>query len=201
MTIDSRGVVSEFDFEELANQLMEQGVSASPADLHGCLCGLLAAGAQHEAEAGLAGLSHALDLELHGELAEQVMALYVSTGRALEDDEFDFYPLLLDDSADIVSRTGALAGWCRSFLAGYAKVSASALGQQAALPGDNSEILRDLAAIADADVDDLEENEESEKSYAELTEYIRFAALNAYSDSVLGKPGIVPEGPEGSQLH
>ena len=201
MTIDSRGVVSEFDFEELANQLMEQGVSASPADLHGCLCGLLAAGAPHEAEAGLAGLSHALDLELHGELAEQVMALYVSTGRALEDDEFDFYPLLLDDSTDIVSRTAALSGWCRSFLSGYAQVSASAPGQQSALPGDSSEILRDLAAIADADVDDLEEGEESEKSYAELTEYIRFAALNAYSDSVLGKLGNLPEGPEGSQVH
>jgi hypothetical protein len=54
-----------------------------------------------------------------------------------------------------------------------------------ALPGDSSEILRDLAAIADADLEELAEDEESERSYAELTEYVRFAALNAYADNAL----------------
>ena len=150
MTTNSRGEVSQFDFEELANQLLEQGQAASPADLHGCLCGLLAAGASHQAEAGMDGLNQALDLDLHGELAEQVMALYVVTAQALDNDEFDFYPLLLDDEADIASRTAALAGWCRSFLAGYAQVSAAASRPRAALPGDSSEILQDLAAIAEA---------------------------------------------------
>jgi uncharacterized protein YgfB (UPF0149 family) len=53
------------------------------------------------------------------------------------------------------------------------------------LPGDSSEILRDLAAIAEADTDDLDEDEETERSYAELTEYVRFAVLNAYSDAMI----------------
>ena len=185
MSTDSRGVVSQFDFEELANQLMEQGLEASPADLHGCLSGLLASGASHEAEAGIDGLVQALDLDLHGELAEQVMALYVATAQCLDNDEYDFYPLLLDDSADIVSRTSALAGWCRSFLAGYTQGSTGAGRQLNVLPGDSSEILRDLAAIAEADLEELAEDEEAEKSYAELTEYIRFAALNAYADNAL----------------
>jgi uncharacterized protein YgfB (UPF0149 family) len=185
MSTNSRGVVSQFDFEELANQLLEQGLEASPADLHGCLSGLLASGASHEAEAGIDGLLQALDLDLHGELAEQVMALYVATAQCLDNDEYDFYPLLLDDSADIVSRTSALAGWCRSFLAGYTQGSAGAGRQLNVLPGDSSEILRDLAAIAEADLEELAEDEEAEKSYAELTEYIRFAALNAYADNAL----------------
>ena len=185
MSTNSRGVVSQFDFEELANQLMEQGLEASPADLHGCLSGLLASGASHEAEAGIDGLVQALDLDLHGELAEQVMALYVATAQCLDNDEYDFYPLLLDDSADIVSRTSALAGWCRSFLAGYTQGSTGAGRQLNVLPGDSSEILRDLAAIAEADLEELAEDEEAEKSYAELTEYIRFAALNAYADNAL----------------
>ena len=188
MSINSRGEVSQFDFEELANLLLEQGQEASSADLHGCLCGLLASGASQEAEAGIDGLDQALGLELHGELAEQVMALYVATAQSLENDDYDFYPLLLDDSADIVSRTAALAGWCRSFLAGFIQGSAGGNRQPEALPGDSSEILRDLAAIAEADVQELAEDEESEKSYAELTEYIRFAALNAYADNALGHP-------------
>ena len=185
MSTNSRGVVSQFDFEELANQLMEQGLEASPADLHGCLSGLLASGASHEAEAGIDGLVQALDMALHGELAEQVMALYVATAQCLDNDEYDFYPLLLDDSADIVSRTSALAGWCRSFLAGFTQGSVGAGRQLNVLPGDSSEILRDLAAIAEADLEELAEDEEAEKSYAELTEYIRFAALNAYADNAL----------------
>ena len=201
MTTNSRGEVSQFDFEELANQLLEQGQAASPADLHGCLCGLLAAGASHQAEAGMDGLNQALDLDLHGELAEQVMALYVVTAQALDNDEFDFYPLLLDDDADIASRTAALAGWCRSFLAGYAQVSAAASRPRAALPGDSSEILQDLAAIAEADHDDLVEDEESEKNYAELTEYIRFAALNAYADSAPQDPGAAGSGSGVPRLH
>jgi uncharacterized protein YgfB (UPF0149 family) len=162
---------------------------------------LLAAGASHEAEAGLAALHQSLDLDLHGELAEQVMALYVVTGLALDDDDFDFYPLLLDDSADLVSRTVALAGWCRSFLSGYAQASAAADQQRSGLPGDSSEVLRDLAAIAEADTDDLEDDEESERAYAELTEYIRFAALNAYTDSLLGAAEEKTIDPGGSRLH
>lgn len=201
MSTNSRGEVSQFDFEELANQLLEQGVSASPADLHGCLCGLLAAGASHEAEVGIAGLNQALDLDVHGELAEQIMALYVATAASLEDDDFDFYPLLHDDSADIFSRTAALAGWCRSFLSGYAQASATRNAQQSTLPGDSREILQDLAAIAEADTDDIAEDEESEKSYAELSEYIRFAALNAYADRVLSIAPDFPTDPQGSQLH
>jgi uncharacterized protein YgfB (UPF0149 family) len=201
MSTNSRGEVSQFDFEELANQLLEQGLAASPADLHGCLSGLLAAGASHEAEVGIAGLNQALELDLHGELAEQVMALYIATAQSLQNDEFDFYPLLLDDDADIFSRTAALAGWCRSFLAGYASGSASRSSLPGAPPGDSSEILRDLAAIAEADLEELAEDEESERSYAELTEYIRFAALNAYADSVLDSAGDPAAEPGGPLLH
>ena len=201
MSTNSRGEVSQFDFEELANQLLEQGSAASPADLHGCIVGLLAAGAGHEAEAGLAALHQSLELDLHGELAEQVMALYVATGLALGDDDFDFYPLLLDDSADLATRTAALSDWCRSFLSGYAHASAAADQQPPALPGDSSEVLRDLAAIAEADTDDIGEDEESERAYAELTEYIRFAALNAYADRVLGVAVENTTDPQGSELH
>jgi len=186
MSVNSRGEESEFDFEELANQLLEQGCDASPSDLHGCLCGLLAAGAAHDAESGLDALNQALDLDLHGELAQQVMALHVATAAALEDEEFDFHPLLMDDSAELAARTAALAGWCRSFLSGYAHQSAAGARQGEALPGNIAEILQDLAAIADADVEELEEDEESEKSYAEVAEYIRFAALNAYTDNAHG---------------
>lgn len=195
------GDLQVFDFDEVANQLLEQGVQSSPSQLHGCLCGVLAAGAAPEAEVGMAALNQALELDLHGELADQIMQLYTVTAASLSDDEFDFHPLLPDDSTDIALRTEAMAQWCRGFLAGYAQVSAGAGGQRAALARDSGEILTDFAVIAEAGVDEDSEEEESESSYAELVEFIRFAALNAYMDAVAGLEGEQSTRPQGRPLH
>jgi len=171
--------VAVFDFDEVANHLLDQGLDLSPSTLHGCLCGLLAAGAPAQAEAGLALLTQALDINLHGELAGQMMQLYEVSAAALIDEEFDFYPLLPDDDVDIVTRTDALAAWAGGFLGGFAQVNKTQVGQ------DSSEILRDFAAIAEASVDDQhdEDEEESESNFLEVSEYLRFAALNVFMDS------------------
>ncbi len=168
-----------FDFEEIANHLLEQGLELSPSELHGALCGLLAGGADGSAEAGLAGLARAMGVELHGELAALAMALYRQTSAALRDEAFDFHPLLPDDDTELQQRVAALGGWCRGFLAGFSQACSAATG------GDTAEILGDIAAMAEAAVDPEEEEEESENSFAELVEYLRFAALNVYMDTLV----------------
>ncbi len=40
--------VEPVDFDEIADHLLEQGHQRSPSELHGCLCGLLAAGGPAE---------------------------------------------------------------------------------------------------------------------------------------------------------
>jgi hypothetical protein len=177
------GEATIFDFDEIANLLLEQGQEASPAELHGCLSGLLAAGATPEPEVGLDALGQALDLVLHGELADQMMQLYRVTAAALEDEEFDFHPLMPDDDVDIAVRTAALASWCRGFLSGFAHVTAGTDKGGSPLSTDSSEILRDFAAICEAAVDEDDEEDESEGAYMELIEFARFAALNVYMDS------------------
>ena len=169
--------IGVFDIDELSNHLLEQGLETSPSRIHGCLCGLLAAGAPGQPEAGLALLGQALELTLHGELAGQVMQLYQVSAAALEDEEFDFHPLLPDDEVDIETRTLAVADWASGFLSGFAQVNQAQVGQ------DSSEILRDFAAIAEASVDEGEEEEESENAYMEIVEYLRFASLNVFMDS------------------
>lgn len=169
---------SIFDFDELADHLLEQGLDASPAQLHGCLCGLLCAGAGFEAERGLDGLGQALDISVHGELAESLLSLYTVSRAALADEEFSFHLLLPDDEVDIESRTGALAHWCKGFLAGFAQVSSGGAG--AAFSEEATDILRDIGSISEASVGEDESEEESESSYVELVEYLRFAALNLF---------------------
>ncbi|MEM8548143.1 MAG: UPF0149 family protein [Pseudomonadota bacterium] len=182
---DVNGDGQVFDFDELANHLLEQGLQTSPSGIHGCSSGLLAAGGGSEGEFALSALADALDLHVHGELAEQVMALHTTTAAALADEEFEFHLLLPDDEVEIAQRTEAMAHWCKGFLAGFALAAASAGDSEApaAMSTESSEILRDIAAIAEAGVDEQADEEESEESYVELVEYLRFAVLNLALDN------------------
>ena len=110
------------------------------------------------------------------------MRLYTVTASALIDDEFDFHLLLPDDEVEIDQRTDSLAAWCSGFLAGFALVSADT-ENGAKLSADSTEILKDIAQIAQAGVDSEAEEEESEESYFELVEYLRFASMNLYLDA------------------
>jgi uncharacterized protein YgfB (UPF0149 family) len=53
---EESGASGVFLFDEFADHLQEQGVDASPSRVHGCLSGLLAAGAPRQAEYGLDAL-------------------------------------------------------------------------------------------------------------------------------------------------
>ena len=173
-----------FDFDDIADQLVEQGERVSPAELHGCLAGLLGSLGHISEDAALAGLNTALGLDLHGELAERVQQLYAVTAEAVADDAFDFHPLLPDDDEDIDQRTDAMAAWCRGFLAGYAQGKVSGGDTGAVVAADSAEALKDFAAIAQAAVDDEQDEEDAEQDYAEVVEYLRFAALNVVMDSL-----------------
>ena len=176
--------VGVFDFDEFADHLLDQGLLASPSQLHGCLCGLLGAGAPAQPEYGLDALAQALDLEVHGELASRIMQLYTVTEAALQDEEFTFLPLLPDEEEEIALRTAALASWCDGFLAGFAYVTAAADSNSSALSQETGEILRDIAAMAQAEPAADESEEEAEDSYIELMEYLRVAVVNVFMDSL-----------------
>lgn len=182
---DIAGALQVFDFEEFANHLLEQGLQCSPSEIHGGLCGLLSAGAALEPELGLAALCQFLEVDLYGELAEQTMQLYTVSAQALLDEEFQFHPLLPEDDADIAERTAAVALWCKGYLSGFAHHTAQAdHPSQSDLSADSKEILVDIAAIAEADNDDEATEEESEDSYFEIVEYLRFAVLNVFMDTL-----------------
>lgn len=189
-----------FDFDEIANHLLDQGQQTSPSDLHGCLSGFLAAGTAVSPEAALDNACTALHVTLHGELAEIVQKLYTVTAAALLDDAFDFHPLLPDDDAELEVRTEALADWSRGFLAGYAQGKVTTGSMESKVASDSAEALKDLAVIAQAGIDEDATEEESEQSYSEILEYLRVAALNVFLDSLGAnegaKGGVLPDDPE-----
>lgn len=170
-------------FDEIANHLLEQGALVSPSRVHGCLSGLLSAGASCQAEFGLDALADVLDLVAHGELADRVLQLYTISGAALRDEEFTFVPLLPDDEVDIAQRAEALADWCNGFLAGFAYVAAGEDAAGSTLSQPSSEALTDIAAFAQLEVGADGHDEDAEGHYTELVEYLRVAVINLFLDN------------------
>jgi uncharacterized protein YgfB (UPF0149 family) len=170
-------------FDDIAGELLDQGLMQSPSELHGCLAGLIAGGADTSGEAGLAGVAEALGFDPHGRLVDDLCALYSGTARLLMDEALSFEPLLPDDDSGLEERTGALADWCRGFLSGFAQARVKVHGTGGAVAADSAEALKDFAAIAQAGVGD-EYDEDAERAYAEVVEYTRFAAMNVMLDSL-----------------
>lgn len=173
------------EFDELANALLEQGEMLSPAELHGCLCGLLGGGFAGDVESLLAALEQTLDVSLHGSLADAVATLHRELLACLIEGSFDFQPLLPEDDLELPQRVLAMASWCRSFLSGYAQARVQANAQTGAVAPDSAEALRDFAGIAQAssEDDEFESEDDAERHYAELLEYVRVAAMNVLMDA------------------
>ena len=182
---DSNKQTAVFDFDELANHLLEQGLESSPSEIHGCLTGLLASGAPVEAELALVALADVLHLTVHGELASQSMELFAVTASALQDEEFDFHLLLPDDETAIAQRAESLALWCAGFLGGYAQGTAASGRAKGVVGKDCEEILQDIEAFSQAEADSDVAEDEAEEAYFEIVEYLRFAVLNVHMDRAL----------------
>ncbi|MDP6375056.1 MAG: UPF0149 family protein [Pseudomonadales bacterium] len=140
----------------------------SSAELHGVVCGLVAA------DAGAFNLERLLLLVGEDALTDQfaVHAFVEAVMTELFAEDMRFLPLLPDDDETLADRTVALAQWCGSFAAGFA----AAVGDLPAAPDEVGEILRDFVAISE-----LEEakntNEDTERDLFELVEFAKVGAL------------------------
>lgn len=177
-------------FDALANALLEQGQLLSPAEIHGCLGGLLGGGFRGDRAALITNLEQTLDTTFHGDMADAIQGLRDEMEACIAAGDFDFQLLLPGDDVELGQRVDAMASWCRGFLGGFAQARVSAGAQAEAVANDSAEALKDFAAIAQAapDDDDGEGDEDGERHYEELYEYLRVAAMNVLLDAGVGSP-------------
>lgn len=186
-------MIAADNFESLANAILAAGGGADPSELHGFVCGLLAAGAQPDRARWQEELARLLELDaVPADLNGQFVELAQESRKQLDDDHFDFQ-LLLSDDEDIGPRTQNLGHWCQGFLHGFG-VGA----HKGKLQPTSEEALQDLGAIAqvDAEVDaeSAEASEAAESQLLELQEHVRIAALNIYTE-VCAAAKKSPSGP------
>jgi len=104
-----------------------------------------------------------------------------------------FSLLMPDDEEPIELRTEALTLWCNGFVYGLGTSGAPDPEQ---LPGDAGEIVRDLAQIMRAGVDEREGLEANEAALAELVEFVRVGVQVVFEElGALRHPAASPRLP------
>ncbi len=180
---DTSDAVRAAEFERWANLFTTFQAFSHPSELHGALCGRLAAGTRIDEPEWLAMVCEHMGLpesaaEESAELAGFMTRAYEQALATLTASEMSFYPLLPDDDYAIDQRLEALVAWVRGFLEGMALSAGESLGQA---PDEIRELIEDMVAISQLSEDE-EPGDESEQQLLEITEYIRLGALAVFTE-------------------
>ncbi len=161
-------------FDDVRDALYAAELAASPAELHGMLCGCICGGQQLQPDHLHQLVCQLLDAE-SAEVApidQTLLGLYNHSVGQIHSGGFEFQPLLADDETAIEQRLVLLGEWCQGYLFGLGQ---SGLTDQTPLTADIADVLHDLAAISQVGLDDGSDDQEA--SYTELVEYLRVAVL------------------------
>ena len=165
-------------FEELEDLFYAVKITASPSAFLGFLCGRLTCGA-----VGIDDLIETSSdwLTLSEEQSEAAQPslrdFFESSLSNLEDVSFLFQPLLPEDELPLGERLSAVGEWASNYISGLAE----GMESNFEVSGEGKEALDDLAAIGQVSLD-FETEDEGERDYTELVEYIRIAVQVIFTD-------------------
>lgn len=165
----------ESSYQVLDELLLRADAECDAAECHGVVTGLACSGETQGVDAWLVHIIGDLD-PAESQVAEcraMIVQVYRSCRADLESELMTFEPMLPDDTESLSVRAAALGRWCQGFLFG---LSFARLPDLESLPGDIAEIIRDLSEISRAGADDDGDEDESEKSYLEIVEFVRVSA-------------------------
>lgn len=165
-------------FEQLEDLFFAHKINASPSGFHGFLCGRLSCGAVDlkqlvDTSTSWLGLSSEQAEAAENDFEE----FYQSSLNNLEDISFLFLPVLPDDELPLTERLVAVGEWCTNYISGLGE----GMGEEFDISMDGKEALEDISAIGQISVD-FEIEDDGERDYAELVEFIRIAVQLIFSD-------------------
>ena len=184
----------------MADLLVSEKITmVSPGELHGLVCGQMAGGSRLSNDLWLQMANDFLDIEhfSHEQSKVGLVGLYQQSLAQFEGMEMSLDLLLPDDDDyELSQRVESLGLWVQGFLAGF-----GTQGRQAdkKLSEDAKEMLNDLAQISQVASVDLEEDDDSENNFIELSEYVRMGAVYIFTEC--NKPVAVPERQAKPTLH
>lgn len=172
----------QFEYDVLNDHFLSMGAVNSVSELQGMLCGKLSGGKQLNATDWVNEALDFMDLA-RADLTDDNLALFdmllCESTADISESKYAFKLLVPDDSSTLNRRVDELGAWCKGYLHG---IGTSGLRGDMPLSPDTTEVLRDLAQIANVIVDEDGEMEENEIYWNELVEYVKVAVLNVYTE-------------------
>lgn len=168
-------------FDDVAQALAARGSTVHAAEAHGCLCGALCARRVYLPAEWLEELLPDGPTENPAALTEigPLAQLFVQSRQVLDAGEMEFEPLLPAETAPLAARVEALGAWAQGFLYGF---GAAGPYKRGILPGEVTEVLTDLAAVARAGAVGSDAAEVEESALAELVEFVRVGVQLVYDE-------------------
>jgi len=168
-------------FEDVSLVLADHGVDMSPAEAHGLLCGIICVTRDTTSEQ-MFGPILGLDNPDKEKSIEVLVKLYEATSGQLENIEFNFEMLLPGDKHSLGSRSRALREWCRGFLSGF---NVSPRSDSEEYTDDYNEAINYITEISNLDTSEVEETNEDEADFIEISEFVRMSVLMVCSEFLL----------------
>lgn len=187
------------DFEALADLCLRHRCFQSPSLFHGVLTGQLCGQERLPRDQWLLLFSQLLGQEqsvLQGDDRQLALDLLDQTLEELGSGGLVFEPLLPDELYELEERFAALVKWVQGFLK---SLKAANLAEDA-LSAEAREGLDDLQKIIDAGATQLYADEDNEKDFTALAEFVRMVALLVYTERHPGRPQVENPGQPGT-LH
>ncbi|MFT7337372.1 MAG: yecA family protein [Marinobacter maritimus] len=180
---DTASAAYAAEFERWANVFTAHKAFSHPSELHGALCGRLAAGSRIEEDEWLAMVCEHMGLPESAAAEADDLSVFMNEAYErvlvfLKSADMSFHPLLPDDDYAIDQRLEALVAWVRGFLEGMALSAGESLGEA---PDEIRELIEDMVAISQVS-EEQESDQESEQQLVEITEYIRLGALAVFTE-------------------
>lgn len=192
----------DIQYDEINDALKRINVEQDGAEVHGTLCGLFCTvngltapfwldNTLTETPEEDAYTVDALASESHSILTQ----LFTVTEKQLSAEGFAFELFLPDDNSGLYTRVEALSHWCQGFLFG---LSQGGLTDPEGLPGELSDIVKDIVEISRAESYELDDDQQDEKDFMELVEFVR-VAIQLFVDEM--QQFQVEEPEDGSEYH
>lgn len=168
------------NYRILTSLLEEHAVTISASEIHGMICGLLCS----EQIAEDSNLNLAIFDDQAAKASEALKMSFIQIMSDLKpilaEGQLDFALLLPDDQSDISERTESLANWCRGTIFGLVE---GGLRNFESLSGEASEMLHDMIALSEMEIDaDDESDEQQERDIAEIEEYLKIGVQFIYEE-------------------
>lgn len=165
-------------YQQFSDTLALIALPISASELHGVLCGYLAAGVPTKGEMYLRALILNQNDEAGREVALALFHLFTITQQQMTQLGFEFQLFLPEDNQSLSERAQAFSEWCEGFSQG---LTLSSVDYHQIEDEETQDAIQHMIDFAQLDYEALSIDETDEQALMEITEYARMAVLHIHT--------------------